>query len=465
MTRRFRALLVLAVLAVVAAACGQKEGVHVSSGNRVQSGGDVALDGSDDFDAGAGGDFEPGEGGGPVDGGDPAGPAGGDGGADPGAGGQGGGAGGGDDGGGAGQGGGGQATVGDTITIGVHAPITGAAPLPATFAQAAGVYPEFINGKGGINGRKLRVVVVDDEYQPATASRKCTELVQRERAFLLVGGGGTDQIQACARTAASLGVPYLSAGVTERGLRGLRNYFALSMSYPQQGPFLAKFMQQQFPDLVDKPAMVFSNTPNFEDARQSFVQALPGVTEIRLPRSPSQSDLARAAQQLCAGGVKIAYPLMAPADWLFLANQARPICDIQWSGVGLTMGLNTVASTGCRNGAIDGATFFSPFPGVDKAAELDPEFAQAVQGRNWDDIYVALWGTTKAIGELLRRTGEGLNPGAFVSTTENTRDLRTGLNPVLSFTPEDHFGANTVHVLRADCSRGQYVTMATFASF
>ena len=477
---RIRLAAALATLALVVMACGQKEGVHVSSGSGGAAAGDGFAAGDAVGGAGAGAAGEA-----PVAGeaaidpatgvaidpatGQPAGEAGGGEATGSGAAGTPA-AGGGESGGAAGdaapQAGGQQATVGDTVVFGVHAPITGAAPLPASFGPASKVYPDYINAKGGINGRKLQVVVVDDEYQPSVASRKCTEMVQQSKAFLLIGGGGTDQIQACARTAAQLGVPYLSAGVTERGLRGLKNYFAVSMSYAQQGPYLARFMKDTFPDLVDKPAMVFSDSPNFQDAHDAFVGALPGVQDFKLPRDPSQSDLANAARSMCQSGVKIAYPLMSPTDWLFLAGQAKQLCAIQWSGVGLTMGLNTVASTGCKaGGAIDGATFFSPFPGTDKAEALDPEFAEAVEGKNWDDIYVALWASTKAIVKITEKAGEALNPATFVQAAEATKNLATGLNPVLSYSADEHFGANQVHVLKADCGAQKYVTMATFATF
>jgi ABC-type branched-subunit amino acid transport system substrate-binding protein len=354
--------------------------------------------------------------------------------------------------------------------IGIHAPITGAAPLPNSFKAASQVYPEWINSKGGVHGRKVRVEVVDDQYTPSTAVQKCTELVQKQNAFLLIGGGGTDQIQACARQAAQLGVPYLSAGVTEIGLNGLPNYFAVSMSYPAQGPYLAKFMQSKFPSLFSDVAMVYSNTRNFTDARDGFVsgvESLGGsVREYQMSRNPSNSELANTATQMCADGVKMAYPLMAPTSWLFLAGQADQVCQIQWSGVGLTMGLNAVASPGCRaNRSIEGATFFSPFPGVDRAPAIDPEFAQAVQGKSWDDIYVALWASTKATVAMIEKVGPDLTRGAFVQTAQNVKNLSSGMNPPLTFSPEDHFGADVVHILQANCDQQVYVTLDTFKKF
>ena len=355
---------------------------------------------------------------------------------------------------------------GDKVVIGIHAPITGAAPLPSTFTAAAKVYPEYINAKGGINGRKLEVVIVDDKYTPSTATQVCTELIKQRNAFLVIGGGGTDQIQACARTSQGAGVPYLSFGVTEVGLRSLKSYFALSMSYPQQGPHLANFIRKQFPDKAGDVAIVYSDTPNFEDARDTFVKAMPDAKVHKLSRNPSQSELASAARALCTSGVKVAYPLMAPTNWLFLASQTKPMCAIQWSGVGVTKGLNSVASTGCRaNNSVDGATFFSPFPGIDRAPAMDPEFAEAVRGKQWDDIYVAVWALVKTSAKLLERAGPDLTRAGFVASTEATTNLAAGMAPVLSYTPNDHFGARHTHVLRANCAKQQFETLATFASY
>jgi branched-chain amino acid transport system substrate-binding protein len=350
--------------------------------------------------------------------------------------------------------------------IGAWMPITGAAPLPSSFAAAAKVWPDYINSKGGVNGRKVEAVVVDDKYTPSTASQVCTELIQQKNAFLVIGGGGTDQIQACARRSAQLGVPYLSAGVTEVGLRSLKNYFAVSMSYPQQGPYLANFIKKQFPDKANAVGMVYSDTPNFEDAREAFQKAMGNVKIYKLSRNPSQAELASAARSMCTDGMKVVYPLMAPTNWLYLAGQSKNLCAIQWSGVGLTMGLNTVASTGCRaNQSVQGATFFSPFPGIDKAPGLDPEFQQAVAGKQWDDIYVSLWSVTKAVGKIIEAAGKDLTRAGFVSTAEKTTNLSTGMAPVLSYTSGDHFGARQVHVLQANCSKGAYDTLATFANY
>ena len=105
------------------------------------------------------------------------------------------------------------------IVIGIHAPVTGAAPIPQTsFDVGKDVYWKMINDQGGLFGRKVRIVFEDDQFDPRTAVAKCKKMVTEDKVFMLVGGGGADQITACAQYANSVGVPYLSAGVNEAGL-------------------------------------------------------------------------------------------------------------------------------------------------------------------------------------------------------------------------------------------------------
>ncbi|HKN38447.1 MAG TPA: ABC transporter substrate-binding protein, partial [Acidimicrobiia bacterium] len=120
------------------------------------------------------------------------------------------------------------------IVIGIHAPLTGAAPVPEdSVDKAKDLYWKFIAERGGIFGRNVRVVFRDDQYNPSRAVAVCREMVEEEHAFLLVGVG-TDQVVSCARYASQAGVPYFSMGGGEAAVAGIRNYFGISMSFPQQ---------------------------------------------------------------------------------------------------------------------------------------------------------------------------------------------------------------------------------------
>lgn len=500
--RRTPVIALLAVFLLIAAACGQKEDVaSVSTGGGSSSGG--GFDEGGGFDGGeGGGSFDDLEGGGDFGGGDfgdgdtGSGPAGGGdatngGGAGDGTSGRssGGGTGGGGsagggsgDGGsaGGGSGGGGAAPAGDRtgitdteIVIGVHAPVTGAAPVPQqSFEKGIDVYWQFINEQGGLFGKKVRIVFENDNFDPRTAVAKCKKMVTEDNAFMLIGGAGADQITACAQYANSIGVPYLSAGVNEEGLAGVRAYFALSVTYAQQSPLLVQMTQKRFAG--QKFGIATADSGSFNDAHASINRAaqaagLDIVYNKRIPKSASANQALGIAAEMSSSGAEVVYFLSSPTTFLNVAAAAagqnyRP----QWIGPGLTSGLNTVAQIGCQaSNSVDKAIFFSPFPQLDVIDQLDPDYRRAYReyaGGEPDDLALALWGLNKTLHQMFLAAGEGVTRQSMVQTLESGKAFKTNVYPPLQYSPQDHFGANAVHVLQADCASSTYKTIGQFVT-
>ena len=78
------------------------------------------------------------------------------------------------------------------IRIGIHAPLTGAAPFPQNaFDKGKDVYWKHIAETGGIFGRNVEVVFRDDQFNPSRAVQVCRELVEQEKVFALFGAAGS----------------------------------------------------------------------------------------------------------------------------------------------------------------------------------------------------------------------------------------------------------------------------------
>jgi ABC-type branched-subunit amino acid transport system substrate-binding protein len=74
----------------------------------------------------------------------------------------------------------------DAYVIGVSAAMTG--PVAANYApvvEAMKAYLEHVNGRGGINGRQVRVVVLDDQAQPSRAAANAKQLLADKVVMLL----------------------------------------------------------------------------------------------------------------------------------------------------------------------------------------------------------------------------------------------------------------------------------------
>ncbi len=352
-----------------------------------------------------------------------------------------------------------------TITIGVHAPVTGAAAIPQqSFQRAVGVYFDAINRAGGINGRKVEVLFKDDGFDPNRARTECKRMAEQEKAFLLIGGAGADQIDACARYAAAAGVPYLSAGVheTRPGLGPLANlptYFALSLTYEQQVPLLARLVKQQFGS--DKVGLIVADNDSLNNfytvAEAGLRRTIGGNLALarRIPKNTT-SDAPAIGTQICQSGVKAVVWNASPSS---LINVSKAMaCRVVFVGPGLSNGLNVVADIGCPN--VDKAMFYSPFPGMDVMRQ-DAAFVKAYRdkngGSNPDDIGAAMYGVEKLVGEMLRATGKGLTRQSFMQTIGKVKSFNTGVYPPTNFS--SRFGGTAMNLLQADCGKKEYVTV------
>ncbi|MDQ1402121.1 MAG: branched-chain amino acid transport system substrate-binding protein [Actinomycetota bacterium] len=352
------------------------------------------------------------------------------------------------------------------IKIGIHAPASGAGAPAPSFDMGKAVYFTFIGSS--INGRRVEVVFKDDGYNPSQAVQACKSMVQNDHVFLLVGGAGTDQIVACAKYAASVGVPYLSEGVTENGLGNLPGVFAETMTYKAQGALLAQYIKKQG---FTKVAMVRGNTGNFDDAHSGFLsgaqaQGLTMVKDLAINKDSGAAEVSNAASQVCGARAGEAtdkhdvavYPLMSPKLFINFAGAAAQQfqCFPRYAGIGITLGINIVAQGVCQVGGFKtGGTFFSPFQGIASANQVDPDYQKAYQAQNGqagDDIGFSLWAAEKVIAAQLKGAGRDLSRQSFVASLKG-KSFTTGVYPTVNFA-NGPFGGTATHVLKVDCSKG-----------
>ena len=66
------------------------------------------------------------------------------------------------------------------------------------------------NAEGGVHGRELGLVSMDDGYEPERAIANTSELIESSSVFALIGAVGTPTSNAAVPVAASAGVPYVA---------------------------------------------------------------------------------------------------------------------------------------------------------------------------------------------------------------------------------------------------------------
>ena len=344
-----------------------------------------------------------------------------------------------------------------TITIVLHGPLTGAGVPQESFRTGGPKYWEKSGPNGGprlVAGFRVIAEAVDDKYNAQDALRACNSAAKR--AFLIVGGAGTDQIQACGQSQVLRrgNVPYLSSGVTETGLGSLSNYFATSLTYRQQSPLVIK-MADQNGFLKKKWAVVITGTPNFADARESIVKELVNAkvsgkagafspeNDVYLTEK-APNNCVTIGNQLRAGGYETVYFLGQP---LFFGQCVNQHPSAIYTGPGPSFGIQSVADLACRGGASQYRGFYlHPTPDKQQsqaAAKGAPQFT--------DDIEAGIWGGMQGLEQAFALVKGPLSRESFIAALAKGGAPGGVLNPAV-YNGGSRFGGTGAFVNKITCS-------------
>ena len=98
----------------------------------------------------------------------------------------------------------------EPLKIGAPQPMTGSdAPFGDKFKKAYSLAVEEINAKGGVNGRKIEVVIEDHQAKNALAATVAEKLIAQEKVLVMTGGRASGQAVEIASVCQRLKTPYL----------------------------------------------------------------------------------------------------------------------------------------------------------------------------------------------------------------------------------------------------------------
>ena len=132
----------------------------------------------------------------------------------------------------------------DSVLIGGTAPLSGEASAAGAVSRGADAYFEYVNDRGGVNGRKIEYKVVDDGYDPARTIQAVRQLVQQDRVFALFNTLGTSNNLAIRDFLNQSSVPqlFVASGATAWGRDAKRYPWTIGYipSYQTEGIVLAR---------------------------------------------------------------------------------------------------------------------------------------------------------------------------------------------------------------------------------
>lgn len=123
-----------------------------------------------------------------------------------------------------------QGVTADTILIGQSAALSGPAQeLGKEMKAGAEAYFEAVNAAGGLNGRKIKLVTLDDGYEPDKAAANTRKLVTEDKVLALFGYVGTPTSNASLPIFTEAKVPFVGAFTGAQSLRDPFNRYVFNV--------------------------------------------------------------------------------------------------------------------------------------------------------------------------------------------------------------------------------------------
>lgn len=169
-----------------------------------------------------------------------------------------------------------------SVLIGSHQPLTGiAAAGYSEIAPAENAFYQYINSKGGVNGRKITFKYLDDVYNPANTPTVVRQLVLQDNVFGIVSGLGTPTHQTVLQYLNSNKIPdlFVSSGCDCWNNPKQNPYtYGYQTDYTIEAKILGKYVTDHFKG--QKVAYIYQNDDVGQGALKGLPQQIPNSAVV-----------------------------------------------------------------------------------------------------------------------------------------------------------------------------------------
>ena len=335
------------------------------------------------------------------------------------------------------------------IRLGMANAQTGpAAGLGTGMKAGASAYFARVNAAGGVNGRKIELVVKDDGYEPARTASATEALIGTDKVYALFGYVGTPTSSAAVPIASKAQVPYLFPFTGAEFLRNPVNkwVFNVRASYFDETEAMVERLTK---DLGTKKIAMLMQDDAFGEAvkggiaRALFKRNMKIHAESRIKRNSLEVDAAvdelKAAQPEAIIFVGTYKQMAAAVKKAKAANMPARFLTVSFIGTE-----NFIAEAGAAG---DGVFITQVVPSPqDASVPLVKNYQADVKAENLG--YTSLEGYVNAMVfvEALKAAGAQPTRAGLVTALEGLNTDVGGFK--VKFSPSIHQGSSTVYVTK-----------------
>lgn len=335
----------------------------------------------------------------------------------------------------------------DKVVLGQSVALTGpAAQLGIQMRNGVKAYFDYVNEKGGVHGRKIELITLDDGYEPARTVPNTRKLIDEDRVFALIGYVGTPTSVPAIPVFTQARVPFIGPFTGAEALRAPFNryIFHVRASYYDETDAIV----EQVLSIGGKSIGVFYQDDAYGQAGLKGVEIAMAKRGLKIAALGTvERNTVKVENAVKAiGAVKLDAVVMISA----YTSCAEFIRQMKRAGSGATfynvsfVGSKALADALGKEGVGVAISQVVPFP-WGMAVPVVKEYQQlSAKAGNTDYNFSAIEGflAAKVFVEGLKRTGRDLNREKFIDAMEKL-DVDIG-GFYISYSPNNHAGSKFV---------------------
>jgi len=349
------------------------------------------------------------------------------------------------------------------IVIGTHVDLSGpivSTSVPVRDGMLFAV--EDVNAAGGIHGRRLRLVVEDNGYDPKKAVLATQKLLTQDKVFAIVGTLGSPTSLASMPLAINRGLPFLFAGGASDSsylpLHPLK--FGLVTPYGEQTRAEVKFAH----DTLGKRR--FGVIYQDDDNGQAFLHAMEAQLKVHGLAVVAATNYKRGEIDFSAQAARLK---AANVDAVMLGTAAArdtagAVIELKKQGLSadILAGQGASTTTVLKLGGPPTEGLYATFQFLNSSQEMTPALRAVLDrfkarfGHEAEDGIALGYTTVMLFAEGAKNAGPTLTPQTLTRGLEKVKNFKTVFDgPPISYAADDHGAPRATIIMQV--RGGKYV--------
>lgn len=355
----------------------------------------------------------------------------------------------------------------DTIKLGTIIDMTGpVTPMTVPLVQATRNYLRNINEQGGVNGRKIKLIIEDDHYTIPGAIAGFKKLVYKDDVLSILYSGGTGQTMALASKFRKQKIATITVSLAEKLVNPVQKYlFTPAASYNDEVKAIFDYIMVTLKAKNPKIAFTYPDTEH-------------GKTGLRAARKRAEFYGIKIIREEIVG-----LNILDASSQILSLKRAKANYVIAHSGVGQTIvllrdarkygykpklfigdyytcgeDLIKIAKKAAKNfiGVHSFNSWYDDDPGISKMRDITLKYQPDTKIQT--KFYTQGWVTAMIYVEAAKRAGKNLNKSTIVNAFESLKNYDTeGCCGIITYSPTQHQPNHFCRFYKTDIDKAIFI--------